>query len=154
MIPGVRRTVLAFFRPVKGYAAASALVSPGVIPYRPNRGLHLTMTRFAEPYGAEAHEHHRWEDRVAIPALLELDGVAGAWTFALDRHQNNGLGLRSSEAADPPGGLRIRLLYLDDDPVRVTGRIRERLADKAPEPAAGECVIDTPLNTIIPWQDW
>nr|MDT0523290.1 hypothetical protein [Streptomyces sp. DSM 41633] len=80
MIPGVRRTVLAFFRPVKGYAAASALVSPGVIPYRPNRGLHLTMTRFAEPYGADAHEHHQWEDRVAIPALLELDGVAGAWT--------------------------------------------------------------------------
>lgn len=55
MIPGVRRTLLAFFRPVKGYAAASALVSPGVIPYRPNRGLHLTMTRFAEPYGADAH---------------------------------------------------------------------------------------------------
>ncbi|MFV8264264.1 hypothetical protein ACNQR9_13805 [Mycolicibacterium peregrinum] len=154
MIPGVRRTLLAFFRPVKGYAATSALVSPGVIPYRPNRGLHLTMTRFAEPYGAGAHEHHRWEDRVAIPALLELDGVAGAWTFALDRHQNNGLGLRSTEAADPPGGLRIRLLYLDDDPVRVTGRIRERLADKAHETASGECVIDTPLNTIIPWQDW
>ncbi|MFV8054237.1 hypothetical protein [Mycobacterium sp. 48b] len=51
----MRRTLLAFFRPVKGYAAASALVSPGVIPYRPNRGLHLTMTRFAEPYGADAH---------------------------------------------------------------------------------------------------
>lgn len=43
MIPGVRRTLLAFFRPVKGYAAASSLVSPAVIPYRPNRGLHLTV---------------------------------------------------------------------------------------------------------------
>lgn len=154
MIPGVRRTVLAFFRPVKGYAAASALVSPGVIPYRPNRGLHLTMTRFAEPHGADAHEDHRWEDQVAIPALLELDGVAGAWTFALDRHQVNGLGLRSSEASDPPGGLRIRLLYLDDDPVGVTGAVSECLRQNPSGTPAGECVIETPLNTIIPWQDW
>lgn len=155
MIPGVRRTVLAFFRPVKGYAAESALVSPGVILYRPNRGLHLTMTRFTEPYGADAHDHHRWEDRVAIPALLDLDGVAGAWTFTLDHHQNNGLGLRSSEAVDPPGGLRIRLLYLDEDPVDVTGRIAECLNGNASRATAtGECVIETPLNTIIPWQDW
>ncbi|WP_233152781.1 hypothetical protein [Mycobacterium sp. NS-7484] len=153
-IPGVRRTVLAFFRPVKGYAAASALVSPGVIPYRPNRGLHLTMTRFAEPLGEAAHQHHQWEDRVAIPALLDLDGVAGAWTFALDRHQRNGLGLRSLEAADSPGGLRIRLLYLDEEPIRVSERITERLAQTPSPTATGELVIDTPLNTIIPWQDW
>ncbi|MFV8054236.1 hypothetical protein [Mycobacterium sp. 48b] len=92
---------------------------------------------------------------MAIPALLELDGVAGAWTFALDRHQDNGLGLRSAEAADPPGGLRIRLLYLDDDPVRVTGAISECLErNLSGAPAAGERVIDTPLNTITPWEDW
>ncbi|CQD09995.1 hypothetical protein BN970_01952 [Mycolicibacterium conceptionense] len=92
---------------------------------------------------------------MAIPALLELSGVAGAWTFALDHHQNNGLGLRSgAAAADPPGGMRIRLLYLDDDPVGITGRIRERLADNGSQNVPGECVIDTPLNTIVPWQDW
>ncbi len=39
MIPGVRRTVLAFF-PARSRATRPppALVSPGVIPYRPNRG--------------------------------------------------------------------------------------------------------------------
>jgi hypothetical protein len=84
MIPGVTRTLLTCFRPVKGYAAASSLVSPGVIPYRPNRGLHLTMNRFDEPLGPDAHEHHRWEDRVLMPALLEVPGVAGAWTFSLE----------------------------------------------------------------------
>lgn len=157
MLPGVRRTMLAFFRPVKGYAAASASVSPDVIPYRPNRGVQLTMTRFADPLGAQAHEHHRWEDRVLMPALLDLDGVAGAWTFALDHHQNNGLGLRSVQAADPPGGLRIRMVYVDADPVLTAARIQDCAAqiavgiDQGPAP---ECIIDTPLRTIIPWQDW
>jgi hypothetical protein len=157
MIPGVRRTLLAFFRPVKGYAAATALVSSDVIPYRPNRGLHLTVTQFAEPLGPAAHEHHRWEDRVLIPALLDIDGVAGAWTFALDKHQNNRLGLRSTEADGPPGGLRIRLLYLDGEPVTAATHIHDcvaQTADEAPEVAARQCVIDTPLRTIVPWQDW
>ncbi len=64
-----------------------------------------------------------------------------------------GLGLRSAEASDPPGGLRIRLLYLDDDPVRVAGAISECLGKNPSELSGGECVIDTPLHTIIPWQD-
>lgn len=156
-IPGVRRTVLAFFRPVKGYSAASSLVSPGVIPYRPNRGVHLTMTRFTDPLGARTHEHHRWEDRVLVPALLDIDGVAGAWTFALDRHQDNVLGLRTVEAVDPPGGLRIRLVYVDGDPVDTAARIDDcsaRLADRMPGEMSAEVVIETPLRTIVPWQDW
>ncbi|KUI01162.1 hypothetical protein AU190_17105 [Mycolicibacterium acapulense] len=157
IIPGVRRTVLAFFRPVKGYAAASALVSPAVIPYRPNRGLYLTMTRFANPYGADTHSHYQWEDRVLFPALLDLDGVAGAWTFTLDRHQDNALGLRSHEAADPRGGLRVRMLYLDDEPVATADRIRgceEGARRGYPEALLGDVVIATPLRTIIPWQEW
>ncbi|WP_349269495.1 hypothetical protein MPNTM1_05331 [Mycolicibacterium parafortuitum] len=159
IIPGVRRTLLAFFRPVKGYAAASALVSPAVIPYRPTRGLHLTMTRFTEPLGSGAHEHHRWQDRVQIPALLEVPGVAGAWTFALDHHQDNGLGLRSLDGGEGAGGLRITLLYLDDDPVTTSARVLQRTEDAATRlapaaAAAAETVIDTPLRTIVPWQDW
>ncbi|OBI43363.1 hypothetical protein [Mycobacterium sp. E796] len=158
MIPGVRRTLLAFFRPVKGYAAASSLVSPAVIPYRPNRGLHLTMTRFADPLGADTHESHRWEDRILIPELLDIPGVAGAWTFSLVRHQDDGLGLRRSGAADARGALRIRLLYLDDDPVATSLRVRDDIhaaEAKRPDSAvSGEVMISTPLQTIIPWQDW
>lgn len=159
MIAGVRRTLLAFFRPVKGYAAASSLVSPGVIPYRPNRGLHLTMTRFAEPLGPDTHENHRWEDRVVIPELLDVPGVAGAWTFSLDRHQDNGLRLRTVGAADAAkGALRIRLLYLDDDPIATSRRVRDRVdaldAGMPVSAVSGEIVISTPLRAIIPWQDW
>lgn len=158
MIAGVRRTLLAFFRPVKGYAAASSLVSPQVIPYRPNRGLHLSMTRFTDPLGADTHEHHRWEDRVLIPALLDIPGVAGVWTFSLDRHQGNGLGLRALDPVADRGALRIRLLYLDDEPVATSSRIRDRVGAtdmRLPDSAAsGDVVISTPLRTIIPWQDW
>jgi len=159
MIPGVRRTMLAFFRPVKGYAAASSLVSAGVIPYRPNRGLHVTVTRFADPLGPDTHDHHRWEDRVLIPSLLEVPGVAGAWTFSLDHHQDNGLGLRSLEASERRGGLRVRVLYLDDDPVATSIRVRKSAGEAAPllaapSAAAAELVMSTPLRTIIPWQDW
>jgi hypothetical protein len=158
MIPGVHRTLLAFFRPVKGYAAASSLVSPDVIPYRPNRGLHLTMTRCADPLGSDTHERHRLEDRVLIPELLDIRGVAGAWTFSLVRHQDNGLRLRAHDAAEPRGALRIRLLYLDDEPVATARRVRDCIsATDTSLPVSGpssEIVISTPLRTIIPWQDW
>lgn len=154
IIAGVRRTLLAFFRPVKGYAASSALVSPGVVPYRPNRGLHLTMTRFADPLGPDTHEHHRWEDRVLIPALLDQPGVAGAWTFSLDRHQQNSLRLRQQDASELSGALRIRMLYLDGDPIATTARLRDLMGDARPPSANADIVISTPLKTIIPWRDW
>lgn len=157
MIPGVRRTLLAFFRPVKGYAAASSLVSPGVIPYRPNRGLHLTVTRFADPLGTDTHENHRWEDRVLIPELLNLPGVAGAWILSLDRHQDDGLGLRRVGATDARGALRVRVLYLDGEPIATSRLVRDRSAAAETRLRAatlGQTVISTPLRTIIPWQDW
>ena len=47
----------------------------------------------------DAHESHRWEDGVLIPELLDVPGVAGAWTFSLVRHQDNGLRLRAQDAA-------------------------------------------------------
>lgn len=154
IIAGVRRTLLAFFRPVKGYAASSALVSPAVIPYRPNRGLHLTMTRFADPLGPDTHEHHRWEDRVLIPALLDEPGVAGAWTFSLDHHQQNSLRLREQDPSELSGALRIRMLYLDDDPIATTARVRDLVGGASPPTANADLVISTPLQTIIPWRDW
>ena len=77
IIPGVQRRMLAFFRPVKGYAAPRARVAAEVLPYRPHRGLHLTLTRFAEPHGLDTHEEFRREDADTIPALLELDASQG-----------------------------------------------------------------------------
>jgi hypothetical protein len=159
LLPGVRRNLLAFFKPVKGYASPGALVAPGVIPYRPNRGLHLTLTRHSHPFGADTHDRYRWEDRTLIPALLDVPGVAGAWTFTFSHHQRHASLPLSAETPDPPGSLRIRLLYLDDDPEATSARIDERSAETEAKGqggtgSAGATLLRTPLRTIVPWQDW
>ena len=53
--------------------------------------------------------------------------------------------------ADPPGSLRLRLVYLEDDPDRVTPQLRDV---EAAFSGSGELVLSTPVHTIIPWQDW
>lgn len=160
LIPGVTRRLLAFFRPVKGYVSPHALVDADVLPFRPNRGLHLTLSRFTEPHGNATHEQLTWYDRVRLPDLMQVDGVAGAWTFSFSHHQRHSTLPFESTGEDGPGSLRIRLLYLDQDPLEVTTRLREHEAvldaagRGAPQPGAEQILLSTPVRTIIPWQDW
>lgn len=159
LIPGVRRRLLAFFRPVKGYVRASALVSPEVLPFRPQRGIHFTITRHPEPHAAGTHEQHAWVDRSLMPQLLEVEGVAGGWTFSFVRHQQHSSLPFDAEGQEKPGSLRIRMLYLDGDP-RETSRAvsaaeqRAAAAPDAPAVGTGEVLLAGPLTTIVPWQDW
>lgn len=158
IIPGVRRPLLGFFRPVKGYAAPRVLVDPDVLPYRPNRGLHLTLTRYAEPHGRDTHACFGWEDTRLIPELLDIDGVAGAWTFSFSHPQQHDTLPVKGTVTEPPGGLRIRMLYLDEDPATTGEAIdqAERRINAAPDAprSSGEVLFSSPLRTIIPWQDW
>lgn len=158
IIPGVRRPLLGFFRPVKGYAAPRVLVGPDVLPYRPNRGLHLTLTRYAKPHGLDTHSCFTWEDTRLIPELLTVDGVAGAWTFSFSHPQQHGTLPFKGSFAEPPGGLRIRMLYLDGDPGPTGEAVRqaERRISAGPDapPEAGQVLFSSSLSTIIPWQDW
>lgn len=159
-LDGVRRPLTAFFTPVKGYVAPRVLVSADALPFRPNRGLHVTVSRFREHHGAAAHDFFAWQDRVRIPDLLAVDGVAGAWTFSFRSDQRHPtLALNDSEQY-AVGELRVQLLYLDDDPRAVTADIaeRERTWDAAgrgaPDPSAEERLFSSPVSTIVPWQDW
>lgn len=161
LLPGVARPLLAFFTPVLGYAARRVRLSPEALVFRPNRGLHLTLTELADPHSAAAHEQYRWEDTVRIPDLLDCPGVAGAWTFSFRETQRHAdLPLTEHRSRRPPGSLRIRLLYLDDDPVKVTRDITERESKwdaqgrATPCPEAGRTLLSCPLRTILPWQDW
>ncbi|WP_313358009.1 hypothetical protein [Microbacterium sp.] len=152
LIPGIHRPMLAFFKPVKGYAAPRALVSADVLPYRPNRGVHVTLTRFEDPHGAEAHEAHRREDREVVPALLEVNGVAGVWTFSYSHPQRHS-SLPFDQSLDgTPGSHRIRLVYLEDDPAAVSGELRA--VESGIPGGAGEILFSAPVSTITPWQDW
>lgn len=160
LIPGVTRNLLGFFRPVKGYAAPSALVSPEVLPLRPNRGLHVTLTRYADSHGGATHARHAWEDRALIPALLDVEGVAGAWTFSFSHHQQHSTLPMGGAADDGPGSLRVRLVYLEDDPAAMAPRLQQAedaLAARGagdPAPEAAQVLLSSPVRTIIPWQDW
>lgn len=159
LIPGVERPLLGFFRPIKGYASASALVSAEVLPYRPNRGVHLTLTRFDDARGAVAHEHHANEDRTLIPELLGLTGVAGVWTFSFSHHQSVTMRPRAI-SADPAGSMRIRLVYIDDGLKSTTDRITQsHSAFDARrgygQPGSGvRTLASMSLRTIVPFLDW
>ncbi|MGO9157038.1 hypothetical protein [Mycobacterium sp.] len=159
MLPGVRRPLAAFFTPVLGYVSPRVRISADALPFRPNRGLHLTLTMMDDPHGFAAHEQFRWQDRLRIPDLLECAGVAGAWTFSLlEPLVHPTLPVGGTEY--PSRSLRIRLLYLEDDPGVVAQEIagRERELDVAgrgtPRPGAEQVLMSGPVRTIIPWDDW
>ena len=153
LMPGVERAMLAFFRPVKGYAAPRAQVEPKILPFRPNRGLHVRVTEFDEPHSSDTHREFMLEDTEIIPALLDVDGVAGAWTFSFSHPQRHSSLPFDGSGGQAPGSLRIRLLYLEDDPVMLGSAIDEIQAGCDSE-SAGREILSSPVRTIIPWQDW
>jgi len=159
-LPGVQRPLLGYFTPVLGYAAPRIRVSSEALPFRPNRGLHVTLTELPDSHSAEAHEQFRWLDTVRIPDLLGCPGVAGAWTFSFVDVQRHPTVPLTDQEERPPGSLRLRLLYLDEDPEEVTREIaaREKQWDAdgrgAPFPTAERELLSGPVRTIIPWQDW
>lgn len=148
----VERPLVAFFMPVKGYVAPRVLVSADALPLRPNRGISLRMTKLSEPFSPESERHFTWEDQVAMPELLRLPGVAGGWTFSfLGAQTNPTVPRRDSDLGR--GQLRLRLLYLDDDPVATQARIEELESDWQ-EQAGEQLMISTPARAINPWLDW
>ncbi len=93
------------FAVVKTYAASRVPVDADAIPYRPNRGLFVTVQDVAEGAAEGAlDEARRWYDEVHIPELLDLRGVAGCWSFEAMPTKRN------------PQVRTIRAYWLDDDP--------------------------------------
>jgi hypothetical protein len=157
-LPYVQRPFLGFFTPVKGYVAPRVLVSEEALPFRPNRGIRVTLTRVKDPHGIDAERAFRWQDTVGMPELLSVPGVAGGWTFSFLSTQRHATVLGEGGPDFEPGSLRLTLLYLDGDPVQVEqdirGKERAWAAGEGPGAGAEEVLLSTPLRTIIPWQDW
>jgi len=157
LFPGVERRLLAFFRPVKGYASRAALVGPEVVPMRPNRGVQVTMTRYGEPFGAAAHADFAWEDQVLVPELLQVPGVAGAWTFSFLHYQQHSTLPLTGDGGASAGSIRLRLVYLDDDPAATTRGIEEATAEAqrlgGGHDSGAEPLLSTTLHAIWPWEE-
>lgn len=148
IIPGVRRPLLAFFRPVKGYAAPSALVAPDVLPFRPNRGVRVVLTRFDDPHAPEVHAAHEYEDRTLIPAILDVEGVAGVWTFSYSHPQRHSSLPFEESPERGAGSMRVRLVYLDGDTAASSLQLRDL---EAAAPAIGDRLIATTAAAIDPF---
>ena len=109
-------------------AAPRAVAGADVIPWRPARGVYLTIERGHAP----------------VDNLIELPGVAGVWTY------------RSARSPAPwdndATGLQITYCYLDDDPVAAAPRLGDAMRARwASGSTAG--VLAAPFHTLVPF-DW
>jgi hypothetical protein len=99
--------------PVETHAAASAAVTAEVVPFRPNRGAYLLIEQGGD-------EPARWP-RDQVDALLDVDGVAGMWSFTPTS-------LRPDEFSK--SGYRVAIVYLDDDPAIVAKPINSIVKER------------------------
>ncbi|MDT4893974.1 MAG: hypothetical protein QOE97_3009 [Pseudonocardiales bacterium] len=153
------RPLMGLFSTVRGYAARRVLVAPDALPFRPTRAVRLSLYRFDQAHSAATHAHLVEADSHRIPALLEVPGVAGAWTFSsisttLDPSWD---AVPASATFDPSGrdrGLfRAELLFIDGDPA-ATARALATPADTLAG-AAGQEIFRSLLLPIQPWEwDW
>jgi hypothetical protein len=151
----VERPYVGWFDPIKGYVNPRVLVSPDVLPLRPNLGVHLTIAQYR---GSDAalDEVFRWYDQVRIPDLLETRGAAGMWTFV----ETSGFGSHPN-AADDTRAFRFHLTWLDADPLDHLADVAAREGDwkrdgRLPDHSAVENVLFSgPLRLIRPFEyDW
>lgn len=147
------RRELGYFVPLKGYVNPRVRVSADVLPFRPVRGVHLTVSLIDEPHSSATEEMYSWYDQIHLPDLVSCNGVAGAWTF-----YSGWTTLLDADQRRMPGAARVLLVYLDGDPMGFVNERRHRMAEWQ---AAGRLLdrsgletvlLDSPLLDIRPWE--
>jgi hypothetical protein len=124
------------------HAAPRAMVSEGVVPFRPHRGVVLLVE---EPVGDTGHRQD-WLLAKHVPSLLEADGVAGVWSYA----STDSWTLTPSCLGDPQ---IVTVVYLDADPLATTAALQPLIEQRW---ASGEVrpVFAAPLRTMVQWEAW
>lgn len=115
---------------VAGAATSPRLpITPAVIPWRPATGVFALVEDLVD-------------DPPPVDPLLDVPGVAGAWTFVPDPDLTRPWWLMQP--------YRITVLWLDDDPIAVAARLAPALRTRGPTP-----VLAGPYRTIVPGEwDW
>lgn len=146
--------LLGAFERTGTWSAASAGVTPEVIPFRPHRGVYLVIEQ--PPGDAAIADHWQgWHDAEHVPAVLDVDGVAGVCTFAAGSRLGTDArqGPRFGMPAWDPKGLTVSLIYLDGD---VAGTAAQ-LAPHVRERWRGPDVIPWwagPLRSTVAYEAW
>lgn len=118
------------------HAAPRVQISPEAVPYRPNQGVYVIVEETVDPDGLDAwlrreHEH-------GLTALLEVEGVVGVWSFG----PTGAYGIPSPD-------LRVTMVYLDEDPVRVSAPLGDVLAARW-HLAPVKPVLAAPFESLFP----
>ena len=142
-------TLEVFMAPLHGYVRRQALLSADALPFRPNTGAYLIVSRFHRHHDADAEGVFRWYDQTHIPDLLDCAGAVGAWTFAA----------RAFYAPDrdlTKPMLRMTLVYLERDPLAFAGEVAKLPSARLSDTQHVETILFAgPLRAIVPWQwDW
>ncbi len=117
-------------------SAPRVLVSAEAVAYRPNRGVYVVV-----------REGTATADDASLAAgLLEVEGVAGVWTFSTDasfeRHGWH------------PGDKTITVAYLDEEALSVAPGAGA-LVRARPDQELRPILFAGPMETITPWRwDW
>lgn len=163
-----RRPLGGYFNPIQGYVDPAALVSAGALPVRPARGVFLWVTELVDDAPA-VEEVARWYDRVHIPRVVAMDGVAGAWTMVDERACPGAMpaatstmpSARRHAQAPPFNNVRLTYYFLEKDPVAFADEHRQALARWEAEGSwtdtsrAERLLFAGPFEVIQPWQwDW
>jgi hypothetical protein len=146
------RGMMGLFSTVKSYASPRVLVSPDAVPFRPARGVLLSLRRF-EAHSKEAHRYFAVYDHDYAPTVLATTGVVGIWTFSsvsttIDPSWRP---VPGSTTFDPSGRdagtLRAELVFVDEDPLTVQQAL--------PRHEGGEEIFTSALLPIRAWHwDW
>lgn len=109
-------------------SAPRVLVGADVLPWRPCRGVYLLLERSAPP--------------TAVEHLLDVAGVAGAWSY------DGSSSLHPRLAATD--GAHLTVAYLDEDPAEVGHALATMLRDRW---STGDVVplLAAPFVTVVPW---
>jgi len=143
-----RRLLMDHVRPLHGAVAPGVRLSPAALAFRPNRGIVLAVSRFAEPRTAAAERRYRWWQDEYLPAHLGRDGVVGCWTFA---GESNFAVHADLAAGLPAPSTRIAVFYVEDDPIEIAAGFAP--VDDAPD--VETVLFQGPLLAIVPWQwEW
>ncbi len=111
-------------------ASPRVLISAEAVPYRPCRGVYVVVEEPADG-GAIRDAHVR-----RVPAMLDVPGVAGVWSFATTPLYRNDRWIT--------GRTHITVAWLDEDPVTVAGRLGPLVGTDA--------MLAAPFETITPWE--
>jgi len=127
------------------HAAPGALVSPEVVPFRPNRGVQLVVEEPADQDREGWDAYLQRAHAEVMPELMSVPGVAGAWVFATSPAIRRRPNFKK-------GRYRMTLYYLDDEPAVVAGRLAEPLR-RSWKDGGTRPLLAAPYESMMRW-DW